>query len=145
MFTFTGTFSSHIYDHNHVHGTIEIQLPYFYIHNFTTTMTMHYDGVYRNGQTQTFELEGTFKETFNQDPIYTLNSRIGSMNQTFTMILIEHGEDINVFEGYYSTTRPIDTGTIKVKCTETCQGCLEMQPNQLAHTDYGGCLYNLLA
>lgn len=23
----------------------------------------------------------------------------------------------------------------------TCQGCLEEQPNQQAHMDYGGCLY----
>lgn len=23
----------------------------------------------------------------------------------------------------------------------TCQGCLENQPNQLAHMDFGGCLY----
>ena len=24
---------------------------------------------------------------------------------------------------------------------ETCQGCIEKQPNQLAHVDIGGCLY----
>ena len=24
----------------------------------------------------------------------------------------------------------------------TCVGCLENQPNQLAHMDYGGCLYD---
>ena len=24
----------------------------------------------------------------------------------------------------------------------TCQGCIEDQPNQLAHMDYGGCLYS---
>jgi hypothetical protein len=24
----------------------------------------------------------------------------------------------------------------------TCIGCLENQPNQLAHMDYGGCLYD---
>jgi len=26
----------------------------------------------------------------------------------------------------------------------TCQGCLESQPNQQAHMDYGGCLYEEL-
>jgi len=26
----------------------------------------------------------------------------------------------------------------------TCQGCLEEQPNQQAHMDYGGCLYEEL-
>lgn len=24
----------------------------------------------------------------------------------------------------------------------TCRGCIENQPNQLAHMDYGGCLYS---
>jgi hypothetical protein len=28
-----------------------------------------------------------------------------------------------------------------LKKTYTCQGCKENQPNQLAHMDYGGCLY----
>ena len=27
------------------------------------------------------------------------------------------------------------------KLPETCLGCLENQPNQLAHMDTGGCLY----
>jgi hypothetical protein len=26
--------------------------------------------------------------------------------------------------------------------TTTCQGCIEEQPNQLAHMEFGGCLYN---
>jgi len=29
-----------------------------------------------------------------------------------------------------------------IKETTTCWGCIEDQPNQLAHTDPGGCLYN---
>ena len=43
---------------------------------------------------------------------------------------------INVFEDSIKMLKGLNVSPV------TCIGCLEEQPNQLAHMDYGGCMYD---
>lgn len=52
---------------------------------------------------------------------------------------LEFIDSVNL-EGYYISTK--DAGVILVECETKCIGCLEEQPNQLAHMEMGGCLYS---
>jgi len=39
-------------------------------------------------------------------------------------------------------TKIIDINIKSIKIVPSCSGCRSDQPNQLAHMDYGGCLYS---
>lgn len=43
---------------------------------------------------------------------------------------------INVLEDSIKMLKGLSSSSV------TCIGCLEEQPNQLAHMDYGGCMYD---
>lgn len=61
---------------------------------------------------------------------------------------------IATFKNYLSNQNIINILTLIIQSLQehdnkrnneiTCQGCLESQPNQQAHMDYGGCLYEEL-
>ncbi len=61
---------------------------------------------------------------------------------------------ISTFKNYLSNENIINILTLIIQNLQehennrnnkiTCQGCLEEQPNQQAHMDYGGCLYEEL-
>lgn len=54
-------------------------------------------------------------------------------------IHLEFTDSIHL-EGYYITDK--DAGVILLECETKCLGCLEEQPNQLAHMEMGGCMYS---
>lgn len=52
-------------------------------------------------------------------------------------IKIDDSKKQDIFEEPKLEERPVDTSLLLVK---TCQGCIEGQPNQEAHMNWGGCL-----
>ena len=59
------------------------------------------------------------------------------IDDTFENIKIDDSKKEDIFEEPKVEDRPVDTNNLLVK---TCQGCIEGQPNQEAHMNWGGCL-----
>jgi hypothetical protein len=113
-----------------------MELPYWDIEHFKTDLKLRYDSCsqYRPSQTRVISLEGRLDRGASYKNFsYELHS------ETFKLFL--NGKNEKKLFGLFSCTYPDDSGEMSLHCEETCMGCFEEQPNQLAHMDYGGCLY----
>jgi hypothetical protein len=138
-FKFTGTWNSERYPG--LNGTVDIDLPHQY-GEFDSTLTITYDstGSFRAGETRQFPLQGKFMRDNKDVERYILMPQELGMGQLFTLTFVQHPAT-NKWSGFYTCVYPYDIGRMNITCTVTCSGCLEEQPNQLAHMDYGGCLH----
>jgi hypothetical protein len=59
------------------------------------------------------------------------------ITKTYKNIIVNNIKIQDNKEDLFAEQRPVDTNNLLVK---TCQGCIEGQPNQQAHTYWGGCL-----
>ncbi|KKK89664.1 hypothetical protein LCGC14_2730840 [marine sediment metagenome] len=136
-FTFSGDWFSEYYPN--ISGKVSIDLPYEY-GEFDTELQLTYsnDGLFRAGQRHTYTLRGLFDQKDGTER-YMLIPQDLDFQQSFMVTLVK-GSD-QKWVGFYTCAYPYDIGRMSVECETTCIGCLEDQPNQLAHMDYGGCLY----
>lgn len=127
-------------EYHQIFGQLRVELPVLPIQNFMTTVRFSYDQDSKFRPTKTVEwqeMRGSIRQDASR---YEIRSPNFHNQQMF--LLIEHdGVNPDVpYTGTYYTLNPRDMGTVSLRCTTTCWGCLEDQPNQLAHMDPGGCL-----
>ena len=144
LFEFSGNWESERYPT--IKGTVTVQLPFYITDDFDTELILTYNrnSPYRPGERLSFPVSGSFgyfsKE---KELIYILrSSRERDLKQSFMISLYEKNSIRGgLWAGSYTCVHPTDIGSMTVKCETTCLGCIENQPNQLAHMDYDGCLY----
>ena len=132
-FTFSGTWHSDRYPN--ISGKVSIDLPYMY-GEFDTELRLSYND---NGESHTYALRGLFGQ-HNGTEQYTLIPQEPAFQQLF-MVTFRKNPHSSSWIGCYTCVYPYGVGQMTVECETTCQGCLEDQPNQLAHMECGGCLY----
>jgi hypothetical protein len=134
MYNFSGIWKSVLYPN--LSGSLSIELPYNYIDLFNTNLKINY-----NNKLLNFSLQGIYDKDNDDFSRYLLIPNTIELQQSF-LITLTHNCSPILLDGFYTCIYPYDIGTISIKCNITCYGCLNNNENQLAHMDYGGCLYN---
>ncbi len=141
-FTFSGDWFSEHYPI--ISGSVSIDLQTSY-GEFDSELRLTYNNnsPFRADQKHVFTLYGSYEHVEETDQ-YILMSQKLDFKQSFMITLIRKPNTYSPEEwsGSYSCIYPYDIGKLSVQCETSCTGCLEDQPNQLAHMDYGGCMYN---
>ena len=116
-------------------GEIALELPHY---NYISDTLFATNIIFTTGtgESTTFPAQGYVKEGK-----YLLSTKLESLTQAF-LFYLEYNNISGTLEGYYTCVLPTDQGHLVLECTITCQGCLEDQPNQLAHGGFGGCTEN---
>lgn len=116
-------------------GEISVELPHYnYINDTFFNTNLIFTPF--SGESVNFPLQGYIKEGK-----YVMASKPETITQAL-LLYLEYNSNTGEVDGYYVSILPIVQGRISLQCTITCQGCLEDQPNQLAHASFGGCCQN---
>jgi hypothetical protein len=136
MFTqITGQWKSTV---NGNSGSITMNIPHHSLiykkYNFETSVMID-TNANENPYARILKLTGIADNSF-YGTSYTFNS----INSIDLSIFIQFTASGNKIVGTYCTNEPSDCGNVSFTYDVTCQGCIDNQPNQMAHYGDGGCL-----